>query len=302
MKMKGALLALIFTIATVLTGCENPLAVFDPKGPMAATLSETIILTIWIMLVILVVVIAVFIFMLVKYRASKQSKDYEPPHIEGSVVVETIWTAIPILIVTFLSVVTVNSLNEVEATPKGYENEEPLVIYAASSNWKWHFSYPEENVETVNYLYIPTHRPVEFKLYAYGPITSFWVPQLAGQKYAMSDMVTTLHVAADVEGEYWGRNSNFAGAGTAHQQFDIQAVSHAEFDEWVAEVKATEQPITEESFNKLLETDYVGRETFTGTHLEFSPAPEGENAGHIHEDFIQGETKPSFEKEHHNGH
>ena len=108
MKMKGALLALIFTIATVLTGCENPLAVFDPKGPMAATLSETIILTIWIMLVILVVVIAVFIFMLVKYRASKQSKDYEPPHIEGSVVVETIWTAIPILIVTFLSVVTVN--------------------------------------------------------------------------------------------------------------------------------------------------------------------------------------------------
>ena len=196
MKMKGALLALIFTIATVLTGCENPLAVFDPKGPMAATLSETIMITIWIMLVILVVVIAVFIFMLVKYRASKQSKDYEPPHIEGSVVVETIWTAIPIFIVTFLSVVTVKSLNEVEATPKGYEEQEPLVIYASSSNWKWHFSYPEENIETVNYLYIPTHRPVEFKLYSYGPITSFWIPQLGGQKYAMCDMVTTLALSS----------------------------------------------------------------------------------------------------------
>ena len=45
--------------------------------------------------------------MLVKYRASKQSKDYEPPHIEGSIVVEAICTGIPILIVTFLSVVTV---------------------------------------------------------------------------------------------------------------------------------------------------------------------------------------------------
>ena len=44
MKMKWALLTLIFTIATVLTGCENPLAVFDPKGPMAARLSDTIIL------------------------------------------------------------------------------------------------------------------------------------------------------------------------------------------------------------------------------------------------------------------
>ena len=106
------------------------------------------------------------------------------------------------------------------------KTKNPLVIYAASSNWKWHFSYPEENVETVNYLYIPTHRPVEFKLYAYGPITSFWVPQLAGQKYAMSDMVTTLHVAADVEGEYLGPKFKLLLVpGTAHQQFDIQAVS-----------------------------------------------------------------------------
>ena len=45
--------------------------------------------------------------MLVKYRASKQPKDYEPPHIEGSMVVEAIWTGIPVLIVTFLSVVSV---------------------------------------------------------------------------------------------------------------------------------------------------------------------------------------------------
>ena len=65
------------------------------------------------------------------------------------------------------------STNEVEATPKGYEDQEPLVIYASSSNWKWHFSYPEENIETVNYLYIPTDRPIEFKLYSYGPIYKF---------------------------------------------------------------------------------------------------------------------------------
>ena len=55
----------------------------------------------------------------------------------------------------------------------------------------------------------------------------------------------------------------------------------AEFEEWVTEVKATAKPITEEKFNKLLKTDHVGRETFTGTHLEFCPAPEGENAGHF---------------------
>ena len=204
MKMKWALLTLIFTIATVLTGCDNPIAVFDPKGPMASRLSDTILLAIGTMIVIFVVVIALFINMLVKYRASKQPKDYEPPHIEGSMVLETIWTAIPVLIVTFLSIVTVFSLNEVEATPKGYENEKPLVIYAASSDWKWHFSYPEENIETVNYLYVPVDRPIEFRIYAFGPISSFWIPQLAGQKYGMSDMVNTLHcISRCTRGIYW---------------------------------------------------------------------------------------------------
>ena len=46
--------------------------------------------------------------MLTKYRASKQClPDYEPPHDEGSMVLEITWTAIPILIVTFLAIVTI---------------------------------------------------------------------------------------------------------------------------------------------------------------------------------------------------
>ena len=94
-----------------------------------------------------------------KYRASKQSADYEPPHIEGNPIVETIIVGIPVLIIIFLSIVTVKSTYEVEATPKGYEDQKPLVVYASSSDWKWHFSYPEEDIETVNYLYIPTDRP-----------------------------------------------------------------------------------------------------------------------------------------------
>ena len=33
-------------------------------------------------------------------------------------------------------------------------------------------------------------------------------------------------------------------------------MSHAEFDEWVAEVKATAKPLTEEKFDELLEPDH----------------------------------------------
>ncbi|PEZ82374.1 cytochrome aa3 quinol oxidase subunit II [Bacillus sp. AFS017274] len=298
MKIKWALLTILFTIATVLTGCDNPLMVLDPKGPVAATQADVIMISIWTMSFVVLVVMVLYIFMIMKYRASKQRDDYEPPHIEGSKVLEIIWVAIPILIVAFLSVVTVKTTNEVEATPKGYGDQEPLVIYASSSNWKWHFSYPEEDIETVNYLFIPTNRPIEFKLYSFGPISSFWIPQLGGQKYAMSDMVNTLHLAADVPGEYMGRNSNFSGSGFAQQTFNVNALSAKEYDKWVDEIKATAKPITEKKFNELLKPGHVGQSTYTGTHLEFSPAPEGENAGHDHgsSDTEENDSKDSHEE------
>ncbi|MCH1624308.1 cytochrome aa3 quinol oxidase subunit II [Fredinandcohnia quinoae] len=277
MKIKWSIIAMVIMIATVLSGCE-PLMVLDPKGPQAARQARDILLSIGIMSVVGIIVFAILIFILIKYRASKMGNDYEPPHIEGNTWVEAICVGIPILIVAYFSFVSVQSNYIVESAPKGYDNE-PLVIYASSSDWKWHFSYPEEGIETVNYLNIPTDRPLEFRLYSYGPITSFWIPQLGGQKYAMSDMITTLHLAADEVGEYMGRNANFSGKGFAENMFDVKAMTQADFDDWVNEVKEREKPLTEEKFEELLKPGHLGRMTFTGTHLEFMPPP-GDHSEH----------------------
>ena len=292
MKLKLAFITFAIFITTFLAGCE-PLLVLDPKGPQAETTANVIWLSILTMAIIVIVVITLLIIMLYKYRASKQSEDYEPPHIEGNPLVETIIVAIPVLIVIFLSIVSVKSTYEVESVPKGYENQEPLVIYAASSNWKWHFSYPEQDIETVNYVFIPTNRPIEFRLYSYGPITSFWIPQLAGQKYAMADMVTKINIVADNPGDYVGRNANFSGEGFAENTFTTTALPNDEFNKWIEEIHSTADPLTEEQFDKLLEPGHLGQMTFTGTHLEFEPAPEGEHAGHHHGD--AEETKSDHE-------
>ncbi|SES62548.1 cytochrome aa3 quinol oxidase subunit 2 [Oceanobacillus limi] len=281
MKLKWILLSLFITISTVLIGCE-PVLVLDPKGPQAETTANVIWLSIATMAFIVIVVFVLLVIILVKYRASKQREDYEPPHIEGNHILEGIIVGIPVLIIIFLSIVSVKSTYEVESVPEGYEDQEPLVIYASSSNWKWHFSYPEQDIETVNYVFIPTDRRVEFRLYSFGPITSFWIPQLAGQKYAMADMVTTIHLAAEAPGEYMGRNANFSGEGFAENIFNVTALSHDEFNTWVDEIHATAEPLTEETFDRLLEPGHLGQMTFTGTHLEFSPAPEGEHGGHNH--------------------
>lgn len=272
-NMKGTLLSFLGLGAILLAGCNDKLTVLDPKGPQAQRQADDIMLSIYLMSAIVLVVLAIMVFMLVKYRASKQSPDYEPPEIHGHWLVETIMIGIPVIIVIFLSFVSIKSNYIVESTPEGYEDQEPLVIYASSSNWKWHFSYPEQGIETVNYVNIPAGRAVEFKLYSYGPITSFWIPQLGGQKYAMSNMVTTLHLAADKPGEFWGRNVNFSGAGTAKNIFDVESMTAADFEEWITEVNETAEPLTETKFDELLEPGHLGRSTYTGTHLEFSPPP-----------------------------
>ncbi|WP_339253932.1 cytochrome aa3 quinol oxidase subunit II [Sporosarcina sp. FSL W8-0480] len=302
MIKKWSFLSLVFALLSVLAGCE-PLMVLDPKGPQAETTANVIWISIATMAIVVFAVFGLMAYVVFKYRASKQSEDYEPPHIEGNPIVETIIVAIPVIIIIFLSIVTVKSTYEVEATPKGYEDQKPLVVYASSSDWKWHFSYPEEDIETVNYLYIPTDRALEFRLYSYGPITSFWIPQLGGQKYAMSDMITTLHLAAEVPGEYMGRNANFSGKGFAENIFHVEAMPPEEFDKWVEDVKANAEPLTEEKFEELLEPGHLGQLTFSGTHLGFLPPPEGHHHGsNEHDSEHDSEHAHKDEDTNHSGH
>ncbi|MCV4230502.1 cytochrome aa3 quinol oxidase subunit II [Virgibacillus sp. LDC1] len=295
MNKRGPLFALFLGFTLLLSGCSS-LTVLDPKGPAARTLSDTIIFSILMMVGILAVVYALYIYMLTKYRAKKSNEGYEPPHEEGNKWLEILWTAIPILIVAVLSVVTVKTTVAVENVPEGYENQEPLVIYASSSNWKWHFSYPEEGIETVNYVNIPTNRPIEFRLYSFGPITSFWIPQLHGQKYAMSDMITKLNMVADVPGSMMGRNANFNGEGFAHMEFEALAMTSAEYDEWVKDVKDTAPELKEDEFKKLLDTAHVGRMTFSNTHLDFSPPP---SEDHHHGGDVNGNEEHQDHKDVH---
>ncbi|MFC3750215.1 cytochrome aa3 quinol oxidase subunit II [Paenibacillus sp. GCM10012306] len=285
MNKKGPLYALFLSLILLLPGCSS-LTVLNPKGPAARTLSDTIILSILVMLGVLAVVYILYVFVLVKYRAKKSNEGYVPPHEEGNKWLEAVWIAIPIVIVTILSVITVKSTSAVENVPKDYKNIKPLVIYASSSNWKWHFSYPEEGIETVNYVNIPVHRPVEFRLYSFTSISSFWIPQLAGQKYAMNDMLTQLNLVADTAGSFIGKNSNFNGKGFAHMEFEALAMTEKEYDGWVKDVKETAQPLKEDEFKDLLKTEFVGRKTYSSTHLDFSPPP-GNHGDHMSHDGME---------------
>ncbi|EIJ78358.1 cytochrome aa3 quinol oxidase subunit II [Bacillus methanolicus PB1] len=269
MKSKRGFLVSFITILflLLLSGCETNMVVFEPQGPAARSITELINWSLILMALVIVVVFGLFGWIVWKYRERPENKDYEPPEEHGSTVLEIIWTAIPILIVIALTIPTVKTLYQLEEIPKGYEKKDPITIHVTSADWKWIFSYPEQGIETVNYVNIPEDTPVQFKLTSAGTMQSFWVPALSGQKYTMNKMETELYIVADNPGSYLGRNSNFNGKGFAEMEFEVQAQTKEEFDKWVKDVKEKAPKLTKAKYEKLLEPTHLGRLTYSNTHL-----------------------------------
>ncbi|MFC4559405.1 cytochrome aa3 quinol oxidase subunit II [Virgibacillus kekensis] len=260
---------LLTGLLLLLSGCSE-LTVLNPKGPVAESQRDLIMYSLIFMLGIVMVVFILFTIMVVKYRDKPNRKegDYKP-NLHGNRKLEIIWTAIPIMIVTALSIPTVSTLFDLEEPPESSADQEPLVIYATSADWKWFFSYPEQGIETVNYLHIPTDRAIEFRLSSADSMAAFWIPALGGQRYNMAGMQTKLYLQADEPGVYKGRNSNFNGEGFTEQIFKVYAESSSEFRSWVESTKNTAPELTQDKYNNLLKPGLLGTMEFSSTHLQW---------------------------------
>ncbi|AKD31791.1 cytochrome aa3 quinol oxidase subunit II [Bacillus velezensis] len=266
---KPLLLLAMLAVVFVLGGCSD-ISVLDPKGPVADQQKDLILLSIGFMLFIVGVVFVLFTIILVKYRdrKGKDSGNYKP-EMHGNTFLEVVWTVIPILIVIALSVPTVQTIYSLEKAPEATKDKEPLVVYATSVDWKWVFSYPEQDIETVNYLNIPVDRPVLFKISSADSMASLWIPQLGGQKYAMAGMLMDQYLQADKVGTYEGRNANFTGEHFADQKFNVKAVTQKDFNSWVKKAQSDSPKLTKEKYDELMLPENVGKLTFSSTHLKY---------------------------------
>ena len=260
----------LFVFTSFLAGCEQ-IAVLDPIGPVGESQKNLILYAVIFMLGIIVVVYTIFTVVLFKYRANnpnRKESDYKPEQ-HGNTLIEVIWITIPVLIVIALSIPTINTIFALEEPPESSNDKEPLVVYATSADWKWIFSYPEQDIETVNYLHIPTDRAIEFRLSSAESMASFWVPQLGGQKYNMAGMENTLYLQADEEGVYKGRNANFTGEGFTAQTFNVHTQSEDEFNDWAENLQNEAPELTQAQYDEILAPGLSDEMSFSGTHLDY---------------------------------
>lgn len=262
MRKKPAFAAIFLTIVFVLSGCSSlKQGVLNPQGPVAQEQFDLMIWSIVLMSIVFIAVIVLFVYMLVKYRAKSDDEPYVEVDEKESKWLEVLWTGIPVIIIIALAIPTVKSTFKLEESPS--PNKQPITIQVTSADWKWIFNYPEQGIQTVNYVKIPANTPVRFQLNAVGPMNSFWVPELGGQEYTMPGMTMYLWLEADKPGTYIGRSANFSGKGFTHMDFRVQSLPTNEFNNWVKQVKETAPAQTAEMFQKLLKPGLVGEQTYS---------------------------------------
>lgn len=269
MKRVVKLILAILIVVAVVALCmlyfsthDVNIAVMNPKGIIASKEREIIITA---SLLMLIVVIPVFIFALVfgwKYREGN-TKATHAPDWEHNYVAEICWWGVPLIIILILAVITwktSHSLNPFKPLENG---KKPIAIQAVALRWKWLFIYPEEGVATVNYIVFPENTPIDFEITSDAPMNSFWIPQLAGQIYAMPSMRSHIHLIADEKGDYRGSSANISGKGFAGMFFTAKVRSDDEYYSWIKQARTSPKVLNWSEYTKLVEpSEYNPEETY----------------------------------------
>lgn len=233
-----------------LTDGKN-MGILDPKGVMAIEEKELIIIAVLLMLIVVVPVYILTIHFTWKYRDTNPEKQTYRPTEDHNSLEEFIWWAIPCVIIIVLGTITWTSTHRLDPYRPLESTETPITIQVVALDWKWLFIYPEQGIATLGYVEFPEHTPINFHITADAPMNSFWIPQLAGQVYAMAGMDTQLHVMGNQVGVYRGVSSNFSGEGFSDMRFEAKVVTRDEFNSFAQATRELPAALTPAEYAKI---------------------------------------------------
>lgn len=244
------LIGLGLLISALLNGVD--VALFNPKGVIAGEQLNLIIVSVALMLIIAVPTLIILYFFAWKYRESNATATYDAQTRHGKFFVFSIW-AVPSIFMLMLALIMLPATHRLEPKKTIAADAKPITIQVVAMRWKWLFIYPEQKIATVNFVQIPVDTPVQFDLTAdEAPMSSFWIPHLGGQLYAMTGHVNRLNLMAEEFGDYPGSSAEINGAGFAGMKFTARASSKTDFDLWAQEMGQSSDVLDAAEYEKLL--------------------------------------------------
>jgi cytochrome c oxidase subunit 2 len=206
-------------------------------------------------LLIIITAIVVFVIGLIAYVSLRFNSKANPvpATFSHNILIEIIWTVIPILILIAIAFPSFRILKMAENIPKA-----EMTVKVVGSQWFWTYSYPDHGnfefdsymiadkdlkpgqhrlLEVDNRIVIPEGTVVRFLITAADVIHSFALPALGIKMDAVPGRVNETWAKIDKRGVYYGQCSELCGIKHGFMPIALEVVSKEEFAHWAQSAK-----------------------------------------------------------------
>jgi cytochrome c oxidase subunit 2 len=245
-RSRLAALAALGVAVLLVAGC-------GPFGPPAAVTAEgrdiewLYYFVLAVALIIWALVTGLILFAVVRYRRKPTDTEL-PPQIHGNNVLEIVWTVVPTIIVAVLFVLSLNTLNTVDATVPT-----DVRITAIAARFQWSFEYLSADGSKVLFeqlapeMTIPAGKTVHLNLRSKDVNHAFYVPQFLFKRDVIPGRDNSFDFtvdASDAGQTFRGQCAELCGTYHGQMLFTVKALSPADYDAWLAAqiAKASQTP------------------------------------------------------------
>ena len=202
------------------------------------------------MTAITIFVLILLIYVAIRFRKSANPNPSKRTH---NALLETLWTAIPVIILIFMAVPSFKLLYEQDVIP-----EAEMTIKVIGHQWYWEYQYPEHDdlsfesylvpddelkdgeprlLTVDNRLVLPVNKNIHVLITAGDVLHSFAMPSLGIKRDAVPGRLNETWMKIDRPGIYRGQCSEICGTGHGYMPVVIEALSENDFEVWVNEAK-----------------------------------------------------------------
>ncbi len=225
----------------------------DAASPLAERIHNFHEMLLWIIITIAIFVLALLVWVIIRYN---HKANPTPKQFSHNVMIEVLWTLIPIIILIVIAVPSFRVLYYNAST----ENPE-MTLKIVGHQWYWSYEYPDQGnigfdsymvaeddlaadqkrlLSTDTQVILPVDTDIQLLISAGDVLHSWTVPAFGVKMDAVPGRWNEAWVRINEPGVYYGQCSELCGKDHAYMPIEIKAVSKADFKTWALANGASE--------------------------------------------------------------
>ena len=191
------------------------------------TVDSAMIFIVVVSLIFLLGISATMVFFVIKYNRKKGA---QPVDIHGSILLETIWFIVPLILVMAMFYYGFIGYKDFKNIP-----DDAMQIDVTGRMWDWDFVY--ENGANLDTLYVPINKPVKLNMISVDVNHSLYIPAFRVKQDVIGGSEQYLVFTAEKEGSYNVACAEYCGLEHSAMYTKVVVMPEDKYQEWYESVR-----------------------------------------------------------------